>query len=105
MNDQVLFLNMFSEIQPPEELKEVLSQAVVSAADIDPEEGSVSVHIFTEQYIPTRLIDEIRDQVIALSKDPEGNAEKIAALKVKMSKKQRIRNLMDKVKLVLKIGN
>ena len=65
MNDQVLFLNMFSEIQPPEELKEVLSQAVVSAADIDPEEGSVSVHIFTEQYIPTRLIDEIRDQVIS----------------------------------------
>ena len=65
MNDQVLFLNMFSEIQPPEELKEVLSQAVVSAADIDPEEGSVSVRIFTKQYIPTRLIDEIRDQVIS----------------------------------------
>ena len=65
MNDQVLFLNMFSEIQPPEELREVLSQAVISAADIDPEEGSVSVRIFAEQYIPTRLLDEIRDQVIA----------------------------------------
>ena len=48
---------------------------------------------------------EIRDQVIALSKDPEGNSDKIVALKAKMSKKQRIRNLMDKVKLVLKIGN
>ena len=36
---------------------------------------------------------------------PKENAEKIVALKAKMSKKQRFRNLMDKVKLVLKIGN
>lgn len=48
---------------------------------------------------------EIREKVIELSKDPEGNGAKIAALKAKMSKKQRWRNLMDKVKLVLKIGN
>ena len=47
---------------------------------------------------------EIRAKVIELAKDPEGNRDKIAALKAKMSKKQRYRNLMDKVKLVLKIG-
>ena len=57
MNDQVLFLNMFSDMEPPEELKEVLSQAVVFAADIDPEYGSVSVRIRTEKYIPMRLLD------------------------------------------------
>ncbi len=48
---------------------------------------------------------EIRAKVVELAKDPEGNAEKIAALKVKMSRKQRVMNLWDKVKLVLKIGN
>ena len=65
MKDQVLFLNMFSDLEPPEELKEVLSQAVVFAADIDPEYGSVSVRIRTEEYIPMRLLDQVRDQVIA----------------------------------------
>ena len=65
MNDQVLFLNMFSDMEPPEELKEVLSQAVVFAADIDPEYGSVSVRIRTEKYIPMRLLDQVRDQVMA----------------------------------------
>ena len=40
-----------------------------------------------------------------LEKELENSRVEIAALKAKMSKKQRIRNLMDKVKLVLKIGN
>lgn len=48
---------------------------------------------------------EIRAKVMELAKDPEGNAEQIAALKAKMSRKQRLMNLWDKVKLVLKIGN
>ena len=48
---------------------------------------------------------EIREKVIALSKDPEGNAGKIAALKKKMTRRYRIRRLIEKAKLVLKIGN
>ena len=47
---------------------------------------------------------EIREKVIELSKDAQGNAAKIAQLKARMVKKQRFANLWDKAKLVLKIS-
>ena len=65
MKDQVYFLNMFSDFEPPEELKSVLSQAVIFAADIDPGAGSISVRIRSPQYIPMRCLDQVRDQVIS----------------------------------------
>ena len=37
MNKTVFFLNMFSDYQPPEPLNGMLSQAAITAADIDPE--------------------------------------------------------------------
>ena len=48
---------------------------------------------------------EIREKVLELSKDAEGNTAKIAALKKKMARKYRIIRLIEKAKLVLKIGN
>lgn len=46
----------------------------------------------------------IRDEVIALAKDAEGNAEKIIALKNKMNRRKKLESLWDKAKLVLKIS-
>ncbi len=47
---------------------------------------------------------KIRAQVVELAKDAVGNADKIRALKAKMVKQQRLANLWDKAKLVLKIN-
>ncbi len=46
----------------------------------------------------------IREEVLALAQDPAGNAEKIRALKHKMSRRKRLGRLWDKAKLVLKIS-
>lgn len=46
----------------------------------------------------------IREKVISLSKDAEGNIDQIEALKAKMLKKQKRANLWDKAKLVLKVS-
>ena len=59
MNQHVYIFNMFPDYEPPEELKEALSQAAIVAADIDPEERSVSVAIHAEVYIPQRLLDQV----------------------------------------------
>ena len=58
MSEQVRFLNMFPDFQPPEEVEELLSQAVIGAADIDPAARKVSVAIHTPKYIPQRLLDQ-----------------------------------------------
>ena len=49
---------MFPDYEPPEELYAALSQAAIVAADIDPEERTVSVAVHSEQYIPQRLLDK-----------------------------------------------
>ena len=54
----VLFLNMFPNYEPPEDLKQVLSQAAIVAADIDPAKGAVAVTLHSESYIPQRLLDK-----------------------------------------------
>ena len=58
MSESVLFLNMFSQYQPPEGVKEILSQAAVAAADIDPETRKVSVAIHAPKYISQSLLDQ-----------------------------------------------
>ena len=63
MSEQVFFLNMFPDYAPPEDLKEVLSQAVIAAADIDPASRSVSVAIFCERYIPGRFLDLVQREI------------------------------------------
>ena len=63
MKEQVLFLNMFPDYTPPEELTAALSQAAIVAADIDPEKGSVDVAIHSETYIPQRQLASVADDL------------------------------------------
>ena len=63
MAEQILFLNMFSQYQPPEALYSVLSQAAITAADIDPEKRKISVTIYSSQYIPQRLLERVEADV------------------------------------------
>ena len=56
MSKTVFFLNMFSDYQPLEPLLGLLSQAAITAADIDPEKRSVVVSIASETYIPQKLL-------------------------------------------------
>ena len=56
MENTVLFLNMFSNYEPPEALKAALSQAAIVAADLDPDERKMSVAIHSNEYIPNRLL-------------------------------------------------
>ena len=51
MKSNVFFLNMFSAYEPPEHLKTVLSQAAISAADIDPNARTILVHLDSPVYI------------------------------------------------------
>ena len=48
---------MFSAYQPPEHLKTVLSQAAISAADIDPNARTVSVMLKSPAYIAQGDLD------------------------------------------------
>ncbi len=63
MGERVPFLNMFPDYQPPEEIKELLSQAAIAAADIDPAARKVSVAIHIEKYIPQRLLDQVAQAI------------------------------------------
>ena len=59
MKQQVYFLNMFPDYEPPEALQCVLSQAAIVAADIDPEARSVEVAIHSDVYIPIAQLEEV----------------------------------------------
>ena len=59
MKQQVYFLNMFPDYEPPEALQSVLSQAAIVAADIDPEKRSVEVAIHSEVYIPMAALEVV----------------------------------------------
>ena len=59
MSNCVFFLNMFPDYEPPEELKEALSQAAIVAADIDMDHGRVAVAIHASCYMPRRLLNQV----------------------------------------------
>ncbi len=63
MEQNVFFLNMFSQYQPPEHLFPVLSQAAVSAADIDPVSRQVDVAVRFDRYVPEKDRELICQQV------------------------------------------
>ena len=63
MKQQVLFLHMFPDYEPPEELFDALSQAAVVAADIDPARGRVEVALHSPCYIPGRLLDTVEQEI------------------------------------------
>ena len=63
MSNTVFFLNMFPDYDPPEALQEALSQAVISAADIDPETRTVGVTLASPKYIPQRFLSQASTQI------------------------------------------
>ena len=66
MKKTVFFLNMFSDYEPPEELREALSQAAIVAADIVPETGRVAVAVHVPAYIPQRLLEQVQRDISVL---------------------------------------
>ena len=65
MDETVYLLNMFPDYQPPEPLLGMLSQAAITAADIDPETRSVTVSFSTNTYIPQRLLGKATREIAA----------------------------------------
>ena len=59
MRDPVPVLNMFSDYEPPELLKNAFAQAVIVAAEVDPETRSVTAVLSSPAYIPQRYADEL----------------------------------------------
>ena len=55
--EQIYLLNMFSEYEPPEELRDALNQAAIVAADIDMENRGVHVMLHSDHYIPQRILN------------------------------------------------
>ena len=66
MNKTVFFLNMFSDYQPPEPLNGMLSQAAITAADIDPENRFVTVTVASDTYIPHKLLTQAAGDIASL---------------------------------------
>ena len=63
MKDTALFLNMFSELQLPETLAGVLSQAAIVAGDLDMDAKAVDILIHNEEYIPQRYLDIVAKDI------------------------------------------
>ena len=63
MRETILFLDMFSDYEPPESLKSALSQAAVSAADIDPQSRRISVTIQCPEYISYANLDKLSKEL------------------------------------------
>jgi len=57
---------MFPDYVPPEHFGNVLSQAAIVAADIDPVSRQVEVCLHSPQYIPQRLLDEAAKEISSI---------------------------------------
>ena len=57
MEEKTYLLNMFSDYEPPESLKNAISQAAIVAADLNPAARKMSMVIRCENYIPQRVLD------------------------------------------------
>ena len=66
MKKNTLFLQMFSEYQPPEPLESGLSQAAISAADLDVMARSISMELDCPEYIPDGDLEQIKKDICAL---------------------------------------
>ena len=66
MKEQAYFLDMFSDYEPPEPLKSAISQAAIVAADIDPVGRGVQVAVFSQNYIPRRLLEKAEKDIVDL---------------------------------------
>ena len=68
MENTVFFLNMFPDYEPPEHLHEMLSQAVITAADISPENRHVQMTVSFPVYVPNRLLQQVSRAIEAIYK-------------------------------------
>ena len=66
MKEKTLFLNMFSDYDPPEPLKSALSQTVICAADLDPALRTVDVSLECPYYIPQRHLDQASREIAGI---------------------------------------
>ena len=66
MSEKTLFLNMFSAYEPPETLDSALSQAAIVAADIDAPARRVDAVIYSETYIPRRVLEEVSREICGI---------------------------------------
>ncbi len=66
MSQQIMFLNMFPDYEPPEELYAALSQAAIVAAGIDPARRSVRAASYGERYIAKMCLDAVVKDVCTL---------------------------------------
>ena len=66
MAEKILFLNMFSDYAPPEDLQKALSQAAIVSADVDPDTRSVWVVINSATYIPINLLQQAQQDIAHL---------------------------------------
>ena len=66
MKEKTLFLNMFSDYEPPEPLQSALSQAAIVAADLDPASRKVAVAVEADTYIPQRLIAQLQRDICGI---------------------------------------
>ncbi len=64
--ENIPLLQMFSEYQPPEALKDALSQAAITAAQVDPQTRSVDVQITSDSYIPRRDLLQVQTEIAAV---------------------------------------
>ena len=64
--DAIPILNMFPDYVPPEEIGSVLSRAAIVAVDLDPQNKSVKVAAHAQTYIPMRLTERARRDIMAL---------------------------------------
>ena len=63
MSKEVYFSNMFPDYEPPEAVRDALTQAVIVAADIDPHTCRVRAAIHSETYIPLRALEEVSREI------------------------------------------
>ena len=66
MENTVFFLNMFPDYEPPEDLREALSQAVITAADIVPENRIIQMRVRFAHYVPARLVQQLSRAIEAI---------------------------------------
>ena len=66
MSKQILFLNMFPDYEPPEELAMALSQAAIVTADINAAARRVHVVVHSEHYIPKRQLDIVCREIASV---------------------------------------
>ena len=57
---------MFSDYEPPESLKEAISQAAIVAADLNPEERAITMSLSCEVYVPGHVWKDVSREISGL---------------------------------------